>query len=112
MAVASSEFVVLTPIGVDTSALWSALRQREVSETLRRKVAGTSGSRQRIQPHDLLAVAVRDVRRLSADAARTITDLGALCHTRRAESTSLATMRDALLPLLISGRIRLGRQGM
>jgi hypothetical protein len=112
MALASTEFVVLSPIGVETSALWSALRQREVSETLRRLVAGTSGSRQRIQPGDLLDVRVRDVRRLSADAARTITGLGALCHARRAESTRLARMRDTLLPLLISGRIRAGRQGM
>jgi hypothetical protein len=108
MALASTEFVVLRPTGVDTSALWSALRQREVSETLRRKVAGTSGSRQRIQPGDLLGVRVRDVRLLSADATRTVTGLGAMCHARRAESTRLATMRDSLLPLLISGRIRVG----
>ena len=70
------------------------------------------GSRQRIQPGDLLGVRVRDVRRLSEDAARTITGLGDLCHARRAESTRLATMRDSLLPLLISGRIRVRPQGM
>jgi hypothetical protein len=106
MALASSEFVVLRPIDVDTSALWSALRQREVSETLQQKVAGTSGSRQRIQPHDLLEVRVRDVRRLSADAAQTITSLGGLCHARRVESMRLALLRDALLPLLMSGTVR------
>jgi Type I restriction modification DNA specificity domain len=106
MPMASAEFVVLTPIDVDTSALWSALRAREVSETLQQLVAGTSGSRQRIRPADLLAVRVRDVRRLSADAARTITTLGGLCYARRAESARLSALRNALLPPLVSGEVR------
>ncbi len=104
MALASAEFVVLTPVGVDTSALWSALGG--VSETLQRLAAGTSGSRQRIRTRDLLDVRVRDVRRLSADAARTISTLGGLCHARRAESARLSGLRDALLPLLMSGAVR------
>jgi hypothetical protein len=106
MALASTEFVVLRPIGVDTSVLWSAVRQPDVTEKLRRQVAGTSGSHQRIQPRDLLEVRVRDVRRLAPVAARTITSLGALCHARRAECGRLSAFRDALLPLLISGSVR------
>jgi hypothetical protein len=106
MALASTEFVVLRPIDVDTSALWSALCQPDVTETLRRQAAGTSGSHQRIQPRDLLEVRVRDVRRLAPAAARTITTLGALCHARRAECVSLSAFRDALLPLLMSGKVR------
>ena len=106
MALASTEFVVLRPIGVDTSALWSALRQPDVVATLRQRAAGTSGSHQRVQPRDLLEVRVRDVRRLAPAAARTITGLGALCHTRRAESVRLSALRDALLPLLTSGEVR------
>jgi hypothetical protein len=106
MALASSEFVVLRPIGVDTSALWAALRQRDVSERLQQQVAGTTGSHQRIRPYDLLDVRVRDVRRLAPAASRTITSLGALCHARRTENTQLSVLRDALLPLLISGKVR------
>jgi len=106
MALASTEFVVLTPMGVDTSALWSAVRQPDVSDTLRRRVAGTSGSHQRIQPRELLDTRVRDVRRLDGQVAQTITRLGALCHARRAECVRLAALRDALLPLLISGAVR------
>jgi len=106
MALASSEFVVLRPIGVDTSALWSALRQRDVSETLQRQVAGTSGSHQRIQPRDLLSVRVRDVRRLGPAASQAITSLGAMCHARRAESARLSACRDELLPHLVSGKVR------
>jgi hypothetical protein len=106
MAVASTEFVVLRPLGVDSSALWSALRQPDVSLRVRQRAAGTSGSHQRIQPRDLLDVAVPDVRRLSRAALQAITSLGALCHARRAESTRLSGLRDALLPLLVSGRVR------
>lgn len=106
MALASMEFVVLRPTGVDTSALWAALRQPGVSQTLQQQVAGTSGSRQRIQPRDLLELRVRDVRRLRASASQTITCLGALCHARRAESVRLAAFRDALLPPLMSGRAK------
>ena len=106
MALASTEFVVLRPSGVDTSALWSAVRQRDVSERLQRQVAGTSGSHQRIQPRDLLDVRVRDVRVLAPAAAQTITSLGGLCHARRTESTRLSAFRDALLPLLMSGKVR------
>ncbi|MBV8789843.1 MAG: restriction endonuclease subunit S [Mycobacterium sp.] len=107
MALASSEFVVLRPAGIESSALWSAIRQPEVTERLQRQAAGTSGSRQRIQPSDLLDVAVRDVRRLSHAASHRITSLGALCHARRAENARLSTFRDTLLPLLMSGKIRI-----
>ena len=106
MALASTEFVVLRPIGVDTSALWSAVRQRDVLGRLRQQVAGTSGSHQRIQPRDLFDVRVRDVRRLAPAASRTITSLGALCHARRAECMRLSAFCDALLSLLMSGEVR------
>ncbi|OBK47931.1 restriction endonuclease subunit S [Mycobacterium sp. 1081908.1] len=106
MALASTEFVVLRPVGVDTSALWAALRQPDVVATLQRRAAGTSGSHQRVQARDLLDVRVRDVRRLAPATARTIAGLGALCHARRAESLRLSAFRDALLPLLISGEVR------
>lgn len=106
MALASMEFVVLRPLGVGTSALWSAVRQRRVSEVLQQRVVGTSPSRQRIQPRDLMEVPVLDVRRLSVDAARTIADLGVLCDARRGESARLSAYRDAVLPLLMSGKVR------
>jgi Type I restriction modification DNA specificity domain len=108
MALASPEFVVLRPDGVDGSALWAALRQPEVTARLQHQAVGTAGSRQRIQPGDLLDIAVRDVRRLSPAASQRIVSLGALSHTRRAENLRLAAFRDTLLPLLMSGKIRVG----
>jgi hypothetical protein len=111
MAVASSEFVVLRSTCVDTAVLWAALRQPEVSETLQQQVIGTSGSHQRIQSRDLFDVRIRDVRRLAQEATQTITDLGALCHARRAESARLSAYRDTLLPLLMSGEMRVDCDG-
>lgn len=106
MALASTEFVVLRPVDVDTSALWSALRQPEVLAGLRQQVVGMTGSRQRIQPRDLLQVRVPDVRRLTTEQAQAVSSLGALCHCRRVESAWLASRRDALLPLLVHGKVR------
>lgn len=106
MALASTEFVVLRPAGIDPSALWSAVRQPEVSNALQQKVAGTSGSHQRIQPGELLDVKVRDVRRLDAEALQMITRLGELCQARRAECARLSAYRDALLVPLVSGEVR------
>ncbi|WP_406816277.1 restriction endonuclease subunit S [Mycobacterium sp. M23085] len=106
MALASTEFVVLRPTGIDSSALWSALRQPDVARRLQQRVAGTSGSHQRIRPRDLLDVRVPDVRRLSPAVLRTITGLGALGHARRAESARLSEFRDALLPGLVCGEVR------
>lgn len=107
MALASTEFAVLAPVGIDSSALWSALRQPDVALRVQRRAAGTSGSHQRIQLRDLLDVSVPDVRRLSPAARQTITALGAMCHARRAESTRLSGLRDALLPLLVCGKVRI-----
>ncbi|MGB2919751.1 MAG: hypothetical protein WA944_26505 [Mycobacterium sp.] len=105
MAVASTEFVVLMPEGGSSSALWAALAQPEVSEALRQKVAGTSGSHQRIRPADLLGVRVNDVRELGESAATLVDDLGRICYERRRESSGLVRTRDELLPLLMSGKV-------
>jgi hypothetical protein len=110
MAVASAEFVALRPLAVGTSALWAALRQRGVSVALQQRVAGTSQSRQRIQHRELMEMPVRDVRRLPSDTAHTISELGALCHARRSESTRLSGFRDSLLPLLMSGKARIAAE--
>ncbi|ORV68627.1 hypothetical protein AWC07_08125 [Mycobacterium gastri] len=106
MALASTEFVVLIPACVDATLLWATLRQTDISEELTQMVAGTSGSHQRIRPHDLLGAWVRDIRELEPDLASLLVDLGQVCHRRRKESQLLARTRDQLLPVLMSGKIR------
>ncbi|WP_241011003.1 restriction endonuclease subunit S [Mycobacterium camsae] len=102
-ALASTEFVVLRPIGVHTSVLWAALRQRRILATLQQMAEGVTGSRQRIRPHELLGAAVRDVRRLNAESAKAVAALSERCERLRSESEKLAAMRDALLSVVISG---------
>ena len=103
---ASTEFVVLQPREVDTSALWSALSNPDVSTELTGKVAGTSGSHQRVKPAEILGLLIRDPRSLSDRVRGSITTLGLIAHRRREESAQLANARDALLPQLMSGKIR------
>ncbi|WP_421840790.1 restriction endonuclease subunit S [Mycobacterium sp.] len=105
MAVASTEFVVLTPKFGDTSALWSAVRHRDVTDALQQKVAGTSGSHQRIRPAELLDVRVPDVRGLSTGTTQAITALGGQCQARRTECRWLSAYRRLLLPLVVSGEL-------
>lgn len=106
MPLASTEFVVLRPLGIDVSELWSVLAQPAVATTLQGKVAGTSGSHQRVKPADVLGLQVRDPRSLSDTARGALVRLGLVAHARREESVTLAETRDALLPGLMSGKIR------
>ena len=64
------------PTALFASALWAAVRQPDVSDALRQRVAGTSSSHQRIQPRELLEMPVRDVRRLDSVVAQAISGLG------------------------------------
>jgi len=105
MSVASTEFVVLEPDDCSTSALWAAVSQPEFSTQLQGKVAGTSGSHQRVRPAEMLTLDVLDPRTLSPADSALLGDLGRSVAHVRAESARLAVTRDELLPLLTSGRI-------
>ncbi len=106
VALASTEFLVLNPVGVSREILWAALSQPTFATALDAKVAGTSGSHQRVRPVDALATLVADPRGL--DAARTAALEAALglASKSRAENRTLAAIRDALLPKLMSGQLR------
>jgi type I restriction enzyme S subunit len=105
-AVASTEFVILVPTTVTTSALWAALRQPTVSVELASNVSGTSGSHQRVKPAEILSLSVPDPRGLHEDVLSEVDALGRAVHLRRRENSRLAEMRDELLPLLMSGKVR------
>lgn len=105
-ALASTEFVVLTPTGVSTSALWAALSQPGLGQQLVDKASGTSGSHQRVRPQEILDADVVDVRLLPVAVGELVDSLGHRVHAARIESQRLAALRDALLPELMSGRLR------
>lgn len=106
LAVSSTEFLVLESDCCASTVLWAILSQPSFSAELESKVAGTSGSHQRVRPDDLLATHVVDPRSLSLETMNQIEPLGRHIAVSREESTSLAQLRDALLPLLMSGKIR------
>lgn len=104
-SMASTEFLVLEPQGFSSSVLWAVLSQPRFWSELSGMVAGTSGSHQRVRPDDVLAVEVVDPRALSEPVRTSISSLGEWVAQDHAENVLLATTRDALLPLLMSGKV-------
>lgn len=107
--VCSSEFLVLVPrAGIPASYLYAVVGfdERFYGELLSH-VTGTTGSRQRVKPQDALgcAAVIPSAEELRAwDAfARPLLDLA---HETRTENNALASIRDALLPRLVSAAIR------
>lgn len=105
-SVSSTEFIILEPKSVSTSVLWALLSQPSVSDYLCERAAGTSGSHQRVKPHDLLAMPVGDPASLEIQAQDRITGICASVYAKRRQNQALAALRDVLLPELMSGRMR------
>jgi type I restriction enzyme S subunit len=106
--VCSSEFVALLPTEVPATFLYAALRNDAVLyDEILGHATGTTGSRQRVKPEDVLAcqVVAPEPDELAAfDAvARPSCDLEASLGR---ESGRLAELRDSLLPRVVSGAIR------
>jgi type I restriction enzyme S subunit len=108
----STEFLVLTPkASVTLGSLWLAVRDEGFRSLLAQRASGTSGSHQRVKAQDALAIEVPDVRQLPVAEAQAADELLWLMHQRSVESARLAALRDALLPELLSGRIRVPEAG-
>ena len=91
---------------IPSSVLWAALSAPGFASALESKVAGTSGSHQRVKPADLLATEIADPRSLSAGAITSIVSLGQMRDAFMAQTGKLVATRDALLPLLMSGKVK------
>lgn len=108
-AICSPEFLVLAPRdGVPTSYLYAVTSSdSRFYDELLSHVTGTTGSRQRVKPADAMRcrVTLATTESLASwdDFARPIYDRA---HATLAESRTLEQIRDALLPKLISGEIR------
>ncbi|WP_282070140.1 restriction endonuclease subunit S [Janibacter hoylei] len=104
-SLASTEFIVLQPQLVCSSVLWAVLSQQNFMVELKSMVAGTSGSHQRVRPDDVMTLEITDPRSLSKATQEAITALGRTVLHARLENEKLARTRDALLPLLMSGKV-------
>jgi type I restriction enzyme S subunit len=108
-AVCSSEFIVLRPKSEELASFMDASLRHDgtLYDEVLSHVSGTTGSRQRVKPADILAcsvVAATDTQLSQFDAvARPLLELA---RTRLQENACLAAIRDALLPKLVAGTIR------
>jgi type I restriction enzyme S subunit len=106
-ALCSTEFMVLRPRdGRSLADVWLACAQPGFRDEMRQRATGTSGSHQRVRPNDVLAIEVVDPISLSNDDRQEATELLALVETARREASHLSALRDALLPALLSRRLR------
>jgi type I restriction enzyme, S subunit len=106
-ALASTEFMVLTPIdGIDPAEVWAISMQPRFINELVGMATGTSNSHQRVRPGDLLLTHVVDPMSIPADERRTIISITERSRQARLESQALARLRDTLLPKLMSGEVR------
>lgn len=109
-SVCSTEFAVAVPNPPFTREfIYGLFGSWNFQETLATLVTGTSGSHQRVKPPDLLDMSVLIPDRSTVRAFSELTrPLLAKAWANIAESETLASLRDNLIPKLISGEIRIG----
>lgn len=106
-AMCSTEFLVLSAHSGDAlAAVLLAAVSQQFTEEAARRATGTSFSHQRVKPDDALSIGVPDVRLTDAAMLAEAGDWLVLALHARREAATAAALRDALLPELLSGRIR------
>ena len=109
--VCSTEFLVFTPQPpANRSLLFALFSNQDFRALLKSMVTGTSKSHQRVPPK---ALKTQEVLAGSPRVFRVFGEIVGSLFARglrnRSEVTTLAALRDTLLPKLISGEIRIGR---
>lgn len=108
-SICSTEFQVLLPIKSFFYAFAVNLfLQKSVIETMKSRASGTSGSHQRVKPQDILdiEIVVPDDETLNL-YEKVVGNYYQYFNNNIEESTTLAAVRDALLPKLMNGEIEL-----
>jgi type I restriction enzyme S subunit len=110
-AVASTEFLVLTPAaGWSLSMLYATLLSREFADRVVGMAVGTSTSHQRVKPKDLFRLPVADPPApLCRRFTQLVEPLFALARTFRRQAQVARHTRDLLLPRLVSGGVDVER---
>jgi type I restriction enzyme S subunit len=106
-SICSTEFAVMVPRAISREWLYSLFCSSDFCGRLATMVTGTSGSHQRVKPESLDRMQVVFPPQPIADQFTNISRplVSRAVHALQ-ESKTLATLRDALLPKLISGEIR------
>lgn len=107
-SICSTEFLVSVPLdGVSREFVYSLYTSHAFQQSFAALVTGTSGSHQRVKPEFLLdmdiVVPSKESMKCFGEQSKPLLDRVAV---NIAESQTLAQLRDALLPKLLSGDIR------
>ena len=106
-AAASTEFVPLAAASsVAVEEVWAVCAADEFAAQMTARVTGTTGSHQRVDKAALPGLLIADVRRLDPAKRTAIVSLVREAHGSLVGAAQAARTRDELLPLLLSGRIR------
>jgi type I restriction enzyme S subunit len=107
-AVCSTEFLVALPKpGVSREFLCCLFKDETFVSVFATMVTGTSGSHQRVKPESLLGMeAVIPPQALIQRFTETVAPMLSRISQNISESRTLAALRDALLPKLLSGELR------
>lgn len=107
IAIGSTEFLVLDSLSpYSLATVWLAVTSDAFTGAMQRRATGTSGSHQRIRPADALSIEVSDTRLADQSVLSEVAALLQRTNQSRVESRTLGALRDALLPELLSGRLR------
>jgi type I restriction enzyme S subunit len=107
-AVCSTEFQVLKPNGKDLFAyLYCLLSSRDAKDALTMAASGTSGSHQRVRPEDILNIkTMLPSVSLAEEFSSMVQPLIDKQFANTQQAHKLASLRDTLLPKIMSGEIR------
>ena len=105
--VASTGFAVLTPTKVPWSFLHAALTQPEVSDHLGQMADGGAYPAVRPEVIGAMGVALPNEPKILEAFHRACAPLFEQAESNRSQSRTLATLRDTLLPKLLSGEVEL-----
>lgn len=108
-AICSTEFLPFIPSGPATTAfVYCLLAAPDFSASLCQLVTGTSNSHQRIKPDGVLSLpTVIPTSQIVNEFDAVASPLLARLRANRHQAQTLSTLRDTLLPRLISGQLRL-----
>lgn len=111
--IASTEFVTLTPKpGCPRDVLVAIVSSQPFSERLAELATGTSGSHQRARAEDLLQIPFAfPPPPVATSFSRIVSPMFDRIDANLRETLILATLRDSLLPKLLSGEIRVADAG-
>lgn len=109
-AICSTELLPLVPHSVspaNTACLWASMLTADFNRQLREHATGSTGSHQRVRTDDMLACRVMDPATLTPAEADLLQHLAGCVRELREQRRSLSSTREALLPRLLSGELRI-----